>query len=103
MRLYWSIKHIPELAGLPADEQGRLWRQGYFEAFRDWQMWASLAVVGAGAAVGSLLGASVGWQIVGGAVGGAIGALPHAFVSTELVRRRLRAMTSSARDPQGSR
>jgi hypothetical protein len=103
MRFYWSIKHIPELAGFPADEQRHLWREGYLGAFRDWQMWASLAVVGVGAAVGSLIGASVGWQIVGGAIGGAIGAFPHAFVSTELVRRRLPAMTSPARDHQGSR
>jgi hypothetical protein len=103
MRLYWSIKHIPELAGLPADEQRRLWRDNYMEAFRHWQMWASLAITGVGAIVGSLLGAWVGWQIVGGAIGAALGAVPHSIVSTELVRRRLRTMTSSAPGHQEGR
>jgi len=103
MRVYWTIKQIPELAGVSADERRRLWRQGYFEAFRDWQMWASLAVTGVGAAVGSLLGGLVGWQIVGAAIGAALGTIPHAIVSTELVRRRLRTRTSSADDDRGER
>jgi hypothetical protein len=103
MRLYWTIKQIPELAGLPADEQRRLWREGYLETLGQWQMWASLAITGAGAVVGLYLGALVGWQIVGSAMGAALGAVPHAFVSTELVRRRLRTMTSPARGHRAGR
>ena len=101
--LYWSIKRIPELAGLPAHEQRRLWQDGYMESFHHWQMWASLAVTGVGAAVGLYLGDLVGWRFVGAGIGGALGAIPHAIVSTVLVRRRLRTMRSSAGDERGSR
>src|SRR5499426_4455050 len=96
--LYWSIKRIPELAGLPAHEQRRLWQDGYMESFHHWQMWASLAVTGVGAVVGLWPGDLVGWRFVGAGIGGALGAVPHAVVSTELVRRRLRTMRSSAGD-----
>jgi hypothetical protein len=103
MRMYWTIKRIPELAGLPPQEQRRLWRDGYSEAHRHWQTWASLAITGVGAAVGLYLGGLVGWKFVGSAIGAALGAVPHAIVSTELARRHLRTRTSSADDDRGER
>ena len=100
MRIYWTIKSIPELAGLPPDQQRRLWREGYWQAFRHWSMWVSLAAVGLGAGIGSYLGPLSGLQVVGAALGGAIGSFPASIVSTELVRRHLRARASREGDRQ---
>ena len=45
MRLYWSLKTVPEFQALPADERLVVARQSAKLATRTWQLWASLAAV----------------------------------------------------------
>ncbi|HEX3872487.1 MAG TPA: hypothetical protein VHV77_18710 [Pirellulales bacterium] len=45
MRFYWTASTIPELAGLPPDEQKRLWKICNRLTFRHWQVWLVLILV----------------------------------------------------------
>ena len=49
MKIYWSLKSIPELADLSKDERRRVWKamtgksfMSIPEPFRHWQFWAVL-------------------------------------------------------------
>jgi hypothetical protein len=46
MQLYWGLKSIPELSGLPPAERRRVWRAGHWKAYRHWQTWAAMAGAG---------------------------------------------------------
>ncbi len=45
MRIYWSLKSIPELSDLPNEERRQIWVATRRGPFRHWQYWA--AVLGA--------------------------------------------------------
>jgi hypothetical protein len=40
MKFYWTIDNIPELAVLPKEERGKIWRRYFTKGFRHWQTWA---------------------------------------------------------------
>src|SRR5262245_54773623 len=42
MQIYWTLKSIPELSGLPSEEIWRVWRAAYWKTTRHWQFWVSL-------------------------------------------------------------
>src|SRR5215475_2429971 len=42
MQIYWTLKSIPELSGLPLGERMRVWRAAHWNIYRHWQFWASL-------------------------------------------------------------
>jgi len=94
MRIYWTLKSIPELAELPPDQRRRRWREAYLEAFHYWPMWAATVAVALGAGLGSYLGSLAGWQLAGGVVGAAVGSFPASVVMTEMVRHHLRVTSS---------
>jgi hypothetical protein len=71
MRIYWSLRSIPELAHLGNRELGELWRDARWQTFRHWQTWLGLLACGLCAGLGSSLGGPIGAG-VGGGVGGAI-------------------------------
>jgi hypothetical protein len=98
MRICWTYKSIPELAGLPAEQQRRLWREAHWKCFESWQMWMVPALYGLGGGLGSYFGLEAGWHIVGGVVGVTIIAIPASLISTAPVRRRLRAMRQTSVD-----
>ena len=73
MRIYWTVRQIPELAALPRAERGVVWRRAYARAFRHWQTWAGLVSCGALAGVGGYVGGLLGHAYVGAGVGGGVG------------------------------
>lgn len=41
---YWSASSIPELASLPNEQRGKLWRKHFWGAYRHWETWLALLV-----------------------------------------------------------
>ena len=68
MRIYWTLKSIPELQSVPKAERGRIWRRGYVKSFRHWQTWVGLLLAALCAGVGIAVGG-----IWGGGIGGGFG------------------------------
>jgi hypothetical protein len=72
MKIYWSIKSIPEFVGLPKKERSRIWRRCHWRALKgSWGPWAGLITIAAFSSWGSLLHESWG-GIIGIALGGFI-------------------------------
>jgi hypothetical protein len=92
MPIYLTIGSIPELKGLPAKEQRRLWRAAYGRSFENWRTWAALALVGLFGGVGSYVGLTYGHQILGGAIGAGIGGALYGQIAVSLVRPYLRGL-----------
>ena len=100
MKIYWSLKQVPELSGLTPGERLRVHRACYKNAFRDRRCKAALLVSlticglcgGAGAALGSSLDEMLGvprslWYVaICAGVGGGIGGFIHGQVVTNCLR-----------------
>ena len=54
MRLYWSLKSVPELAGLSPAERRRVWQAAWRES--GGMSYAEMAVLGLAIALGATLG-----------------------------------------------
>ena len=85
MTIYWTLKSIPELSGLPREEQVRAWRAVCWKAFRHWEVWVALAGVVLGIFLGNIFS-----RRIGGAVGGAIGSFIFSQVAIHFARPYLR-------------
>ncbi|WP_416414347.1 hypothetical protein [Pantoea sp. App145] len=44
MKIFWSLRSIPELSQLPSKECGKRWNEVYALTFRHWETWAGLAL-----------------------------------------------------------
>jgi hypothetical protein len=44
MKVYWSLRSIPELADLSRAEQRRLWRECWWMVLDHWQVWLVFAL-----------------------------------------------------------
>lgn len=76
MRIYWSLRSIPELRALDAEQRRRVWRRARSHVPPDWRLvfgWILFGVAtGGGLALASLPGALIGaalgvfalWQII---------------------------------------
>lgn len=53
MKIYWTLKSIPELQRFGWRERGRISRRAYLKTFRHWQTWAGLGIIGLCAAISS--------------------------------------------------
>jgi hypothetical protein len=83
--IYWTLKSIPELSGVPREERVRAWRAVSWKAFRRWEGWAALAAIGVGIILGNILS-----RPIGGAIGGAIGSFVFSQVWVHFTRPYLR-------------
>jgi hypothetical protein len=54
MRVYWTLKSVPELAELSAKDRRAIWREAYREGSR--YTFGEIALIGLGAAIGGILG-----------------------------------------------
>jgi uncharacterized membrane protein YfcA len=54
MRVYWTLKSVPELADLSAKDRRAIWREAYREGSR--YTFGEIALIALGAAVGAILG-----------------------------------------------
>jgi hypothetical protein len=44
VKIYPTIKSIPELSGLPKDIRRSAWRACFWKAFQHWQVWLAIVV-----------------------------------------------------------
>ena len=92
MPIYWSLKQIPELAGLSAEERSVAWRRASMKTFRHWQTWVALVACGLCGAAGSMVGGHLGSSLLGAAVGGGIGGFLFGQVATSIARKHYREL-----------
>ena len=88
MKVYWSIKEIPELANLTPEQQKQAWRACYKKyALKSWPSWVLLGVMALLIVVcGHFFG-----PIVGAAIGGGVGGGLWGVAITEALRPHLKA------------
>jgi hypothetical protein len=91
MQIYWSIKSIPELCGLPRVERGRVWWAAFWKTTRHWQFWAGLVGVGLSTFIGNML---IGHPPWGTAIGAGVGGFISAQILIPLARPYIRALLS---------
>ncbi len=85
MQIFWTIDQIPELQGLTKEQVKEAWQFCYKKyAFKHWQSWVSLSLVGVFVAIG---GSRFG--IVGSAIGGGLGGGIFGFITTNVLRPHL--------------
>lgn len=90
MRIYWSLKSIPELAEVPKKDRKKIWRRCFLKALRNWQTLVAGAALGLCAALGNILGEILGYPCIGGAIGGAAGGLICSQVAIKRARPYIR-------------
>jgi len=89
VKIYWTLKSIPELRHLSSRERGRRWRSAYKSAFRHWQTWAGVAVLGAFGYAGAHFFGAAGTAILA-ALGGFFYGQAVMYVVLKYYRHRLR-------------
>jgi hypothetical protein len=105
MRVYWSLRSIPELTDLPRAERRRLWRQCWGKVLGHWQVWLAFLAGALGLPAGAFLAAwlvsaaGFAWSpaviLAGGVWGSAYGFILNQ-VSIPLARPHLRAARGGA-------
>jgi len=71
MKIYWTLKSIPELSHLTFQERGKRWRSAYKLIFRHWQTWCGLLICGLCVGAGTSYYGTPG-LIISGGLGGFI-------------------------------
>ncbi|WP_045048142.1 hypothetical protein [Rouxiella chamberiensis] len=89
MKIYWTLKSIPELADLSPRERGSRWRSAYKSAFRQWETWCGIALCGGCAGAGIYLCGMVGGVLMA-ALGGFLYGQIVTYVVLKYYRHRLR-------------
>ena len=88
MQIYWTLKSVPELSGLPWEERGRVGRAASWKIARHWQFWVSSVGIGLCAHIGDIYGR------IGGYIGAVVGAFIFSQVQIHLARPYIRALLS---------
>jgi hypothetical protein len=91
MRIYWTLKSIPELSNLPLRERWRVWRAAWRMAKPryHWLWWVGLAAVAVCIVVGRFIGSQInqsGMLTIGTLVGAGLGGFISGQITTALVR-----------------
>jgi len=73
VKIYWTLKSIPELRSEPWRERGRRWRRAYSKCFGHFVTWAALLLLAFGRGLGSYYGEKIDSGMLGGVLGAAIG------------------------------
>ncbi len=45
MKIYWTIRSIPEFKGVSKDEIRKLWTQSYLKTYYHWQQWVITSII----------------------------------------------------------
>jgi hypothetical protein len=75
VKIYWSSRSIPELAGLDARQRQRAMHSVYWLTYRHWQTWAGIALWALPFAAGIRYGMAHDQPEVGFTVGGLVGSV----------------------------
>ncbi len=102
MKIYWTMKSVPELAALPKQERREVWRWANRQAFKHWQTWVGLIICSLFAGMGSHFGHAVGLDssgYVGAGIGGGIGGFIYSQFSMRIALPYIRqAVARNYRD-----
>ncbi len=71
MKIYWTIKSIPELSNLPDEERRRIWRRCWAKASGNWKTWIELCALCSTLALFTWFFGRT-WGLLGGIIGGII-------------------------------
>ncbi|MBW4522930.1 MAG: hypothetical protein KME16_25100 [Scytolyngbya sp. HA4215-MV1] len=87
MKVYWSIKEIPELANLSPEQRKQAWGDCYKKyALKSWQSWVGIGVM----AMLIIVGIKLFGPILGGAIGGGLGGGIWSVILTNYLRPYLK-------------
>ena len=95
MRLYWTIKSIPELQSLTKDQRKAAWGYAYPKTFKKWEVWIGFLICGLCGGFGSIIGRKIGSPILGAGIGGGIGGFIFSQLICHFSRPYLRAFLRS--------
>lgn len=95
MRIYWTMKQIPELATLSSVERNASWRRVYPKTFRHWETWLGLICCAGLTAVGRYIGQIFGAPYVAMLFGAALGGLASSQATIYVARRYYKAELST--------
>lgn len=93
MRIYWTLRSIPELAALPPKDRKRLWRQCFKEAMHETPTKLALVAVGLCAGLGTMLF---------GPIGSGIGSGIRGFLFSQVVSAQARPYLRAAIERTGA-
>jgi hypothetical protein len=85
VKIFWTLKSIPELADLDLWERGSRWRRAYKSAFRHWQTWAGLAICGTFGYAGAYF-----FGIAGSVIMSGLGGFVYGQIVTNVVLKHYR-------------
>nr|WP_310616407.1 hypothetical protein [Pantoea cypripedii] len=88
MRIYWTLKSIPELAKISSQQRGKRWRNAYRSTFRHWETSAGLVLLGLLAGTGSHFFGAAGAAVIAG-LGGFLYSQIVIYVARKYYRHRL--------------
>jgi hypothetical protein len=98
MKLYFSLKSMPELANLPEEKQKEVWQKCSGNYWHHWQTWVATLVLCACFILGENIGMRFGgiyWQIICTVIGCYIGGVILNQTITSMVRTNIREYLSS--------
>jgi hypothetical protein len=84
MRIYWTLKSIPELTLLSGPERRKVWRSAYRKTLSHSQIWVGLFLLSLFVSISAYLGELCGSGVLGAAIGGGIGGFIQGQVSARL-------------------
>ena len=90
MKIYWTLKSIPELRSEPWRERGRRWRRAYGKCLGHFFTWAALLLPAFGGGFGSYHGQKFDSGMLGGVLGAVIGGFLFGQVITAFARKHYR-------------
>jgi hypothetical protein len=90
MKMYWTLKSIPELSGASWRERGRRWRRASSKSLRHFTTQIALLLPAFGGGFGAYYSQKFDWGVWGGTLGGALGGFLFAQVSIAVARKHYR-------------
>ncbi len=87
MKVYWSLKSIPEISQLSSKERLAAWRRVYWITYRHWPTWVGFFACAGCLLSGHWLGERLGHSVLGVVAGGGLGAWVSAQFSIYVARR----------------
>lgn len=90
MKIYWTLKSIPELRQLSWRERGRRWRRAYHKSLQHTPTLAALLICGLCAGLGGYIGSRMEMGMLGAMLGGGLGGFIFGQVVTIVARKHYR-------------
>jgi hypothetical protein len=90
MKIYWSLKSVPEFSGMPASERREAWREWYGLVPFLPKVGVAFATVGVCWFSGAIIGDHFGHHLIGTAIGGGLGSFAFGQASVHMTLRYLR-------------